>query len=166
MLNAASEQFSRNPFAGLVDSNTDASGANPQQGTENRDPLPNPWSSQQRGTEQSSTNRTPAAGITNPSMTSLLQQMSENPQLVQNMLSAPYTQNMLQALAADPTMASSIMAQNPLVTGNPTLQQQMRTMMPQFLQQLQNPEIQNLISNPQVSYIIILIELLYLLLIH
>lgn len=84
-------------------------------------------------------------------MASLLQQMSENPQLVQNMLSAPYTQNVLQALAADPGMANRIMAENPLIAGNPALQEQMRTMMPQFLQQLQNPEVHNLMANPQVS---------------
>jgi len=151
MLNAASEQFSRNPFAGLVENAANAGAGNPQLGTENRDPLPNPWSSQQRagGGDQPSPNRPRPAGLTNPSMNSLLQQMSENPQLVQNMLSAPYTQNMLQALAADPNMANTIMAQNPLLSGNPALQQQMRSMMPQFLQQMQNPEIQNLMTNPQ-----------------
>lgn len=146
MLNAASEQFSRNPFAGLVDSNNTS--GNPQQGTENRDPLPNPWSDQPRGTEQPSTNRTRST-VSNPNMASLIQQMSENPQLIQNMLSAPYTQNMLQAMTADPSIASSIMSQNPLLSGNPALQQQVRSMLPQFLQQLQNPEVQNLMTNPQ-----------------
>lgn len=67
-------------------------------------------------TEHSST------GITNPSMASLIQQMSENPQLMQNMLSAPYTQSVMQALAADPNMASAVIAGNPLVAGNPALQ--------------------------------------------
>lgn len=147
MLNAASEQFSRNPFAGLVESNTSG---NPQQGTENRDPLPNPWSDQ-RGNEQNSTNSAnrPRSTLSNPNMASLLQQLSENPQLIQNMLSAPYTQNMLQAMSADPSIANSIMQQNPLLSGNPGLQQQVRSMLPQFLQQLQNPEVQNLMTNPQ-----------------
>ncbi|KAB0801095.1 hypothetical protein PPYR_05449 [Photinus pyralis] len=144
MLNAASEQFSRNPFAGLVESNTTG---NPQQGTENRDPLPNPWSDQ-RGADPNTTTR-PRSTLSNPNMASLLQQLSENPQLVQNMLSAPYTQNMLQAMSADPSIANSIMQQNPLLSGNPGLQQQVRTMLPQFLQQLQNPEVQNLMTNPQ-----------------
>lgn len=44
MLSAASEQFTRNPFSGLVEGGNNASAANPQQGTENREPLPNPWS--------------------------------------------------------------------------------------------------------------------------
>lgn len=42
MLNAATEQH--NPFIGLFPNNEAQSAANPQQGTENRDPLPNPWS--------------------------------------------------------------------------------------------------------------------------
>lgn len=99
----------------------------------------------------STPNRPRPGVINNPSMASLLQQMSENPQLMQNMLSAPYTQFVLQALAADPSMANRIMAENPLIAGNPALQEQMRTMMPQFLQQLQNPEIHNLMANPQVN---------------
>lgn len=48
MLNAASEQ--NNPFAGLMGQQNQASNnqvENPQQGTENRQPLPNPWSPQQ-----------------------------------------------------------------------------------------------------------------------
>jgi ubiquilin len=44
-------------------------------------------------------------------MQSLLQQMSENPRLIQSMLSAPYTSNMLQALEADPEMASQLINQ-------------------------------------------------------
>lgn len=146
MLSAATEQFARNPFSGLID-NTSAS--NPQQGTENREPLPNPWSGQPRP-EGTPTNRPRPGVINNPPMASLLQQMSENPQLVQNMLSAPYTQSMIQALSADPNMANAILSENPLFAGNTGLQEQIRTMMPQFLQQMQNPEMQNLMTNPQV----------------
>lgn len=167
MLSAATEQFSRNPFAGLVENNSTA--ANPQLGTENREPLPNPWSTGGGGSRegggggggstspQPSTRPRPGV-LNNPPMASLLQQMSENPSLVQNMLSAPYTQSMMQALAADPNIANAILADNPLFQGNPQLQQQMRGMMPQFLQQLQNPEIQNLMSNPQALNAIMQIQ--------
>lgn len=55
-------------------------------------------------------------------MQSLLQQMVENPQLIQNMLSAPYTQSILQAFAADPNIAQQILNANPLFTGNPQMQ--------------------------------------------
>lgn len=107
MLNAASEQFTRNPFSGLVDN---SSGANPQQGTENRDPLPNPWA--RGGNNQQQNNANPGGaplGIFNtPSMQSLLQQMGDNPQLMQNMLNAPYTRSMMDALSADPAMASNV----------------------------------------------------------
>lgn len=79
MLNAASEQFSRNPFSGLVDNN--ASGTNPQLGSENRDPLPNPWAA--GGNNQQNSANQPSPGILNtPSMQSLLTQMSENPNLM------------------------------------------------------------------------------------
>lgn len=93
-------------------------GTNPQQGAENRQPLPNPW---QRGGGGGGGGTAPASGaggaatgpglINTPGMQSLLQQMSENPRLVQSMLSAPYTNTMLQALAADPEMASQLINQ-------------------------------------------------------
>ncbi|OWR44127.1 ubiquilin-1-like [Danaus plexippus] len=143
MLNVASS-MAGNPFSGLVD-NSD--GTNPQQGAENRQPLPNPW--QRGGSNASSTPNTGPGLINTPGMQSLLQQMSENPRLVQSMLSAPYTNSMLQALAADPEMASQLINQNPMFANNPQLQEQIRTMMPQMLAQLQNPEMQQMMSNPQ-----------------
>uniref|UniRef100_A0A1B6F189 UBA domain-containing protein n=3 Tax=Cuerna arida TaxID=1464854 RepID=A0A1B6F189_9HEMI len=145
MLNAASEQFSRNPYA-VPTSNTDAS--NPQQGQENRDPLPNPWDG---GTpsDASRPRPTPATTGAPASMQSLMAQMMENPQLLQNMMNAPYTQSMMQAMAADPNMASSVLANNPLLASNPALQTQFREMMPTLLQQMQNPDIQGLMTNPE-----------------
>ncbi|XP_049872020.1 ubiquilin-4 [Pectinophora gossypiella] len=147
MLNVASS-MAGNPFSGLVD-NSD--GTNPQQGAENRQPLPNPW---QRGGGggggPGAAAAAPGPGLINtPGMQSLLQQMSENPRLVHSMLSAPYTNSMLQALAADPDMASQLINQNPMFANNPQLQDQIRTMMPQMLAQLQNPEMQQMMTNPQ-----------------
>lgn len=127
---------SSNPYAGTGGSGT---GENPQQGLENSAPLPNPWSTAQ--------NRNP--NLNPPSMQSLLTQMSDNPTLMQNMMNAPYTQSVLEAMAADPNMASNLINQSPLLAGNPQLQDQMRQMMPQFLQQLQNPEMREMMSNPQ-----------------
>lgn len=114
-------------------------GENPQQGRENNAALPNPWGSAQ--------NRNP--NLNPPSMQSLLQQMTDNPTLMQNMLNAPYTQSVLEAMAADPNMASNLINQSPLLAGNPELQTQMRQMMPQFMQQLQNPEMREMMANPQ-----------------
>ncbi|XP_064072933.1 ubiquilin-1 [Vanessa tameamea] len=145
MLNVASS-MAGNPFSGLVD-NSD--GTNPQQGAENRQPLPNPWQRGGSNTAPSTGGGTGPGLINTPGMQSLLQQMSENPRLVQSMLSAPYTNSMLQALSADPEMASQLINQNPMFANNPQLQEQIRTMMPQMLAQLQNPEMQQMMSNPQ-----------------
>lgn len=45
-----------------------------------------------------------------------------------------------------------------MMQGNPALQEQMRTMMPQFLQQMQNPEVQSMMSNPQALNAIMQIQ--------
>ncbi|XP_075238625.1 ubiquilin isoform X2 [Lycorma delicatula] len=169
MFNAASEQLGRNPYA--VNENSSADIANPQQGQENREPLPNPWSASNPNpagrsgtTDSAATNDTcnrtastpgtgggrPPSGIfSSPAMQSLMQQMVESPQLIQNMLQAPYTQSMIRAMAADPQMANNVLSTNPLLAANPELQNQFQTMLPQFLQQMQNPEIQNMMTNPE-----------------
>ncbi|KAL0270666.1 UNVERIFIED_CONTAM: hypothetical protein PYX00_008002 [Menopon gallinae] len=151
MLNAATSQFSSNPYSGLSSGNS-GNGNNPQQGTENRAPLPNPWGGNTNNTTGTGTQRQtpPGTGLFNsPAMQSLMQQMAENPQIIQNMMSAPYTQSMLQALAADPNIAHNVLSANPLFAGNPQMQEQLRLMLPNFMQQLQNPEFQNVMSNPQ-----------------
>ncbi|XP_033322638.1 ubiquilin isoform X3 [Megalopta genalis] len=118
-------------------------------GQENRDPLPNPWNQNQ--TPQNTTPDPPQAGrglLDSPGMQSLITQMMENPQLMQTMLNAPYTRSMLEAMAADPAMASRVISANPFFRGNPQMQEQMRAMMPAFIQQMQNPQIQNIFTNP------------------
>ncbi|RZC37258.1 ubiquitin, Rad60-SLD, and/or UBA domain containing protein [Asbolus verrucosus] len=139
MLTSLSEQFTQNPFAGPAEN---ATSTQPQ---DNRS-VPNPW------TNQSTT------GSQNRSMASIMQQMLENSDLMQNMLSAPYMQSLLAALSADPTMANSLLSENPLLSGNPALQEQIRNMMPQFLHQLQNPDMQGVLSNPQALNAIMQIQ--------
>lgn len=102
LMNAQSE-LTRNPFSGLVDNST---GNNPQQGSENRDPLPNPWATGQSG--GAANNAAPSGILNSPAMQSLMQQMSENPSLMQNLMSAPYTRTMMESLAADPNMAANV----------------------------------------------------------
>uniref|UniRef100_A0A182PRH1 Ubiquilin-like protein n=1 Tax=Anopheles epiroticus TaxID=199890 RepID=A0A182PRH1_9DIPT len=165
----------RNPYSGTSDSgSTSGGGGNPQQGTENRSPLPNPWSTASSGTgggggsrgaggAGTSTTGTDAAGVplgllNTPSMQSLLQQMSENPSIMSNMMNSPATRSMMEALAADPAMAANLMSQNPLLANNPGLQEQMRTMMPQLLRQMQNPEVQQMVTNPQALNAILQIQ--------
>jgi len=143
ILNATTES-SRN----LYNVGGGGTGENPQQGRENSAPLPNPW-----GTPADR-----APNLNTPSMQSLLQQMSDNPSMMQNMMNAPYTRSMVEAMAADPNMAANLINQSPLLAGNPQLQEQMRTMMPQFLQQLQNPDMQQMMTNPQALNAILQIQ--------
>uniref|UniRef100_A0A8C6QMH8 Ubiquilin 1 n=1 Tax=Nannospalax galili TaxID=1026970 RepID=A0A8C6QMH8_NANGA len=138
MLSAAQEQFGGNPFASLVSSTSSGEGSQPSR-TENRDPLPNPWAPQtsQSSTASSGTTNTvsgtagstasttagqstagpnlvPGVGASmfnTPGMQSLLQQITENPQLMQNMLSAPYMRSMMQSLSQNPDLAAQM--QNP-----------------------------------------------------
>uniref|UniRef100_A0A8C5KYG3 Ubiquilin 1 n=1 Tax=Jaculus jaculus TaxID=51337 RepID=A0A8C5KYG3_JACJA len=138
MLSAAQEQFGGNPFASLVSSTTSGEGSQPSR-TENRDPLPNPWAPQASQSSSASSGNTstvsgsagsatsvPAGQSTTgpnlvtgvgasmfntPGMQSLLQQITENPQLMQNMLSAPYMRSMMQSLSQNPDLAAQM--QNP-----------------------------------------------------
>lgn len=53
----------------------------------------------------------PTAGVFNsPEMQALLQQVSENPQLMQSVTSAPYMRSMLQTLAQNPDFAAQVRA--------------------------------------------------------
>lgn len=95
--------------------------------------MPNPWSpgaDASPGSERTDENQPPlgsgaaatAGMFGNPSIQNLMQHIMQNPQVMQNMLSAPYTQSLLQAMAADPDMASSIIGTNPMFASNPDLQ--------------------------------------------
>uniref|UniRef100_A0A7N9B009 Ubiquilin-4 n=1 Tax=Mastacembelus armatus TaxID=205130 RepID=A0A7N9B009_9TELE len=155
MFSAAREQFGSNPFSALGGSSE--SGAQPSR-TENREPLPNPWgppsSSNPSESGGGTTASTGTTGATNPSvsnplginpgslgngmfnspgMQSLLQQISENPQLMQNMLSAPYMRSMMQSLAQNPELASQNPASSPSSAGTNSAQQQLMQQMLQML---------------------------------
>ncbi|XP_036414171.1 ubiquilin-4 [Colossoma macropomum] len=181
MFSAAREQFGNNPFSALG-GNTDGSGAQPSR-TENREPLPNPWGPPDTtssgtgtgtGTTTTSTTSSTTPSVSNPlgvgssslgngifnspGMQSLMQQISENPQLMQNMLSAPYMRSMMQSLAQNPEIASQVLLNNPLFAGNPQLQEQMRHQLPVFLQQMQNPEALSVMTNPRAMQALMQIQ--------
>ncbi|XP_069463240.1 ubiquilin-4 isoform X4 [Ambystoma mexicanum] len=133
MFSAAREQFGSNPFSALG-GNTDGSSAPPLR-TENREPLPNPWNpsspasqAQVPGSEGSTVNTsqtTPTVSnplginaaslgtgmFSSPEMQGVLQQISDNPQLMQSMISAPYMRSMMESLAQNPDYA--VQMQNP-----------------------------------------------------
>jgi len=158
MLNAAQEQFGSNPFQALSGGANNAGSGN---SGENAAPMPNPWGGGSSTTTSGSTSgtnttssssgggNTGASLFSSPGMQSLMQQMQNNPQMMQNMLSAPYTQSMLQAMAQNPEMASTLISGNPLFADNPQLQEQLRAMMPNFIEQMRSPGVQNLMTNPE-----------------
>lgn len=164
MLAAAANE--RNPFAALVENNGADNIPNPQQGQENRDPLPNPWSNDQGENSTASPSPTlPSAGgsqgsglFESPGIQSLTAQMMENPTLMRNLLNAPYTRSMLEAMAADPAMANRVISANPFFRLNQPMQEQMRSMMPALIQQMQNPQIQSAVSNPDALAAIMQIQ--------
>ncbi|KAF7997080.1 hypothetical protein HCN44_005357 [Aphidius gifuensis] len=165
MLAAAANE--RNPFAALVDNSNNAEIINPQQGQENRDPLPNPWNPNQgsggndSGTPTATTTpRIPTSGLglDSAGMPALMSQIMENPQLMRNMMSAPYTRSMLDAMADNPGFAERVLSSNPLLRNNPQMEEQMRTMLPQFIQQMQNPQMQNVMTNPDALAAIMQIQ--------
>jgi len=65
---------------------------------------------------------------------------------------------MMQAMAADPAVADRILAANPMFANNPQMMEQMRGMLPNVLQQMQNPEMMNLMANPQALNAIMQIQ--------
>lgn len=163
MLNAAQEQFGPNPFASLVSSAGDQNSSSAQQGTENRDPLPNPWAPSGTQTGSSGPQQSPLSGGTSDNllnsrgMQSMFQQLTDNPQLFQN-LNSSFLQSITQTLAANPELTASMISSNPILAGNPALQQQFQTMLPHMLSQMRNPEYINFLSNPQAIQAVIQIQ--------
>jgi len=160
-----------NPFQDLRGSNNTPA---PVPSTETSTPAPNPWASTpstNTGTTPTPTPPTSGAGaplgaalgqnagmFTSPGMQSLMGQMRDNPTLMSQMMSAPYMQSMFSSLQANPDQAASMLASNPMFAGNPALQQQMQQMMPQMLQQMQNPAVQQLMGNPDALQAIMQIQ--------
>lgn len=91
ILNAAQEQFSGNAFASNAGSTTTSTTST----TENREPLPNPWDRSSTTNSQNSTTTNsvfPPSGanpmgslFNNSSMQQMIQQITQNPELVQSM---------------------------------------------------------------------------------
>ena len=134
--------------------------------TVNTEPLPNPWA-------QNTGNPTPppaAATTANnsasnnsnsnapPGIQSLINQMSSNPQLMQNMMSSPYMKTMIDQMAQDPEFSRQMVSGNPMFNGNPELQRYILENMPRLMQRLQAPELQQAMSNPQMMQAIMQIQ--------
>merc|ERR1719219_1892584 len=137
--------------------------------TETSQPAPNPWAAGTQGNSATPAAPPPTSGagaplggqlgqagglFTSPGMQSLMGQMRDNPTLMSQMMSAPYMQSMFSTLASNPDQASAMLANNPLFAGNPALQQQMASMLPQ----MQNPSVQQLMGNPEALQAIMQIQ--------
>ncbi|KAM4013932.1 ubiquilin-4 isoform 2-T2 [Anomaloglossus baeobatrachus] len=181
MFSAAREQFGNNPFS--LTGGSDGSASQPLR-TENREPLPNPWNpsspqsqppTSEGGSNSGGSTATQSAptvsnpfginaaslgtGMFNsPEMQGLLQQISENPQLIQSMISAPYMRTMMQTLSQNPDFAAQMMGNIPIFSGNPQLQEQLRLQLPVFLQQMQNPESLSVMTNPRAMQALLQIQ--------
>lgn len=141
-----------NPFlSGLTSGNNNA--GNPQQGTENREPLPNPWSAQQRRRSDLDTRLFTNSIGSEPTLENVLQQMSSNPQFQQSIQSTPYAQIIFQILANNPELLNSIFHDNPLIASDVDLQGRIRSLLPQLLQQLQDlqPAASDTTSTPNTT---------------
>jgi ubiquilin len=68
---------------------------------------------------------------------------------MESIVNTPYMQSVTQSLATNPELMRQIMSNNPLLQSNPELREQLMRTMPTFLHQLQNPEVQALLSNPE-----------------
>jgi ubiquilin len=168
MLNAVQERLAGNPFAGLVN-NPDGSAPNPQQGVENRDPLPNPWAPPPASNAPTTGTPTTQAGGTGVApglgaagipggMANFVQQMTQNSGAMQGLLSSPVTQQLLENMANDSNLTQQLLAANPLFANNPGMQENLRLMTPQLLNQLRDPEFQQVLTNPQALQAIMQIQ--------
>ncbi|RMX38963.1 hypothetical protein pdam_00022506 [Pocillopora damicornis] len=162
MLNATQEQLQRaqnNPFAALF-GGTSASGvtsnqsSNPQQGTENTSPLPNPWSATPQPSQplvpQTSTPSSASMATTTP--------VSSNPALFQNMMQSPYMHDMMERMLQNPELMASMIRSNPMFQGNSQLADQVASRLPEFMQQMQNPDFQQAMTNPRVMQALMQIQ--------
>lgn len=66
--------------------------------------------------------------------------------------------SMMQTLAQNPDFAAQMIGNNPILAGNPQLQEQLRLQLPVFLQQMQNPEALSVISNPRAMQALLQIQ--------
>jgi ubiquilin len=129
-----------------------------QQGVENTQPLPNPW---QAPTTQQSTGTTgrattaPASGNpllfgsglgNSPVMQSMMQQLANNPQLLQRAQEGPAMQAMMETMQQDPQFMDMAFASHPMLANNPELRERMRE---NFSGLVNQPALRRQLTNPR-----------------
>ncbi|XP_044052153.1 ubiquilin-1-like isoform X2 [Siniperca chuatsi] len=91
-------------------------------------------------------------------MQSLLEEIMASPGLMESLLSGPYVSSLLNCLSQNPDLAAQMLLSHPLFSGNPQLQQQMRQQIPLFLQQMQSPELLSAMLNPRAMEALLQIQ--------
>uniref|UniRef100_A0A665VGY9 UBA domain-containing protein n=1 Tax=Echeneis naucrates TaxID=173247 RepID=A0A665VGY9_ECHNA len=89
---------------------------------------------------------------------SLLEEITASPGLMESLLSGPYVSSLLNCLSQNPDLAAEMLLSHPLFSGNPQLQQQMRQQLPLFLQQMQSPELLSAVLNPRAMEAVLQIQ--------
>ncbi|XP_029998371.1 ubiquilin-1-like [Sphaeramia orbicularis] len=97
-------------------------------------------------------------GTISAGMQSLLEQITASPGLMESLLSGPYVSSLLNCLSQNPELAAQMLLSHPLFSGNPQLQQQMRQQLPLFLQQMQSPELLSAMFNPKAMEALLQIQ--------
>jgi len=80
---------------------------------------------------------------------SLLLQMTESPQIMQNMFSAPYIQSMMTSLSQSPELAEFVASQNPAFKDDEKLMDKIPDLIPHLTAQMQSSAVQGLMTNPK-----------------
>ena len=87
-----------------------------------------------------------------PGLQHLMRQMQENPQLLQNAMQMPQMQEMMHQFSTNPELMNLLITSNPLLANDQNLANQIRGQLPLIMNQMQNPEFQAAMTNPEVEY--------------
>ena len=77
------------------------------------------------------------AGLINSNLVQdYMQQIMQNPQQLESIMSTPHMQSMLQMVASNPEMSRLLVDSNPQLAANPELREQVTRSLPQMMQQV------------------------------
>lgn len=71
-----------------------------------------------------------------PGVQSMMSQMMQNPELMQNMMASPYMQTMIDQISSNPALANQMLASNPLFASNPQMADAVRQNLPQMMERV------------------------------
>jgi len=84
--------------------------------------------------------------------------MTQNQGAMQGLMNSPMTQQLLEAMANDTNLTQQIFSSNPLFANNPAMQESLRNITPTLMNQLRDPEFQQVLSNPAALQAIMQIQ--------